>query len=332
MVRNEAPYMNIISQKPPIVKWTEHKIQNQFVANRMLAAGFAKRGRLMLDCGTILSQKVCPDCGKSFISSANLCRDRMCPTCSWRLSLKRFAEMCAVCQTCQDIECYKAGFLTLTVRNCKPKDLKETLRSMSAAWNRMLSAAKKHKDSFAIYGWARSVEITYNEQTYTFHPHYHIIVLLDPTAEEGKCREFFYKKWSKAWGADYDPIIDYREIEAEKTDIDQPDFTKAILETYKYAIKSEDLIDMPTSIFRTLVLAISGARLVAFGGIIKEARRMLNYTESDDPEDVDEDVDRERCDCGAPLQAALLRWSFEESAYKKMATHLQESPIGAYLQ
>ena len=55
--------MNIIPQTPPIVKWTEHKIRNQFVANRMIAAGFTKRGRIMLDCGTMLQMKSCPDCG-----------------------------------------------------------------------------------------------------------------------------------------------------------------------------------------------------------------------------------------------------------------------------
>lgn len=316
--------MTIIPEKPPIVKWTEKKILNQYVANRMISAGFAKRGRLMLECGTILSQKICPDCGKSFISSANLCRDRMCPTCSWRLSLKRFAEMCAVCQTCQDLTAYKAGFLTLTVRNCRAKDLKQTLKDMSAAWNRMLSTIKKQ---ISVFGWARSVEITYNELTYTFHPHYHIIILLDPSADEGRCREYFHKKWSQAWKEDYDPITDYREISADKTDIDQPDFTAAILETYKYAVKSDDIANMPTSIFRMLVLAISGARLVAFGGIIRDARRFLAFKEDEDPDE----PTREICDCGAPLQAALLRWSFEESMYKKMTTHFEGSAIASYM-
>lgn len=316
--------MNSISQIPPLVKWTEKKIKNQYVANRMISAGFTKRGRLMLECGTILSQRICPDCGKSFISSANLCRDRMCPTCSWRLSLKRFAEMCAVCQTCQDLTSYKAGFLTLTVKNCRAKDLKQTLKDMSAAWNRMLATVKKQ---IAIFGWARSVEITYNEQTFTFHPHYHIIILLDPAADEGRCRAYFHKKWSQAWKEDYDPVTDYREISADKTDIDQPDFTAAILETYKYAVKSDDIANMPTSIFRQLVLAINGARLVAFGGIIKETRRLLSFTEDDD---LDE-PGREICDCGAPLQAALLRWSFEEGMYKKMTTHFEGSAIAAYL-
>lgn len=316
--------MNIISEIPPIVKWTEKKILNQYVANRMISAGFTKRGRLMLECGTILSQRICPDCGKSFISSANLCRDRMCPTCSWRLSLKRFAEMCAVCQTCQDITSYKAGFLTLTVKNCRAKDLKQTLKDMATAWNRMLATVKKQ---IAVFGWARSVEITYNEQTYTFHPHYHIIILLDPAADEGRCRAYFHKKWSQAWKEDYDPITDYREISADKTDIDQPDFTAAILETYKYAVKSDDIANMPTSIFRQLVLAISGARLVAFGGIIKDTRRLLAFKED---EDLDEPA-REICDCGAPLQAALLRWSFEDGMYKKMTTHFEGSAIAAYM-
>lgn len=315
--------MNIIPQTPPIVKWTEHKIRNQFVANRMIAAGFTKRGRTMLDCGTMLQMKTCPDCGKSFVSSANLCRDRMCPTCSWRLSLKRFAEMCWVCQTIQDLDHFKAGFLTLTVKNCAPKDLKYNLKRMSTAWNRMLATVKKQ---ITIIGWARSTEITYNEQTYQFHPHYHVIILLDPSADEGCTRRYFHEKWSQAWDANYDPITDYREISADKTDIDQPDFTAAILETYKYAIKSDELVNMPTSIFRQLVLAIGGMRLVAFGGIIKDTRKMLGYQE-----DLEDEKPREICDCGAPLQAALLRWSFERSQYVPIVDRLADSPIAPYL-
>lgn len=317
--------MNIIAEKPPLVKWSEKKIRNQMVANRMISAGFVKRGRAMLECGTILQQKTCPDCGKSFISSANLCRDRMCPTCQWRLSLQRFAEMCNTLAYIGDLEQYEAGFLTLTVRNCEPKKLKETLSVMSKAWHRMLCTVRKQLN---IIGWARSVEITYNAEANTFHPHYHVILLLEAGQSEDHRKTYFTYQWGTALGVQYVPQVDYRWIRSDCCALDNQVFTHAILETYKYAVKSDDIAEMPLVTFRHLVNGIGGARLVSYGGIIKDARRALDYKETDKPE---EPIKGDICDCGASLQATLLRWSFEEGMYKKMVTQLENSPIYQYL-
>lgn len=71
------------------------------------------------------------------IASANFCRNRFCPTCQWRRSVKLFR---------QNYECFnwiKARypgcrfiFLTLTVRNVPIDSLAPRLADMSAAWNR----------------------------------------------------------------------------------------------------------------------------------------------------------------------------------------------------
>lgn len=307
--------MDIISENAPLVKWSEKKRVSLRVAAKMIDAGFRARGFRMQNCGDFVNFKICPDCGKSYISSTNLCRDRLCPTCSWRLSLKKFAEMCTTLATIKDLKSYGAGFLTLTIKNCTAGGLNATLKKMAADWNRMLQQ-KACKELFL--GWARSVEITYNPKRKTFHPHFHIIVLYEEVFSVGEMHEITRKAWNKAARLDYEAITDFRAIEGKDTDIDNDGFYSAICETFKYAVKSDELEDMDISTFRMFVNAIQGVRFVSYGGIIKEARKQLGYKETDDDENEIE-LAADTCGaCGAELVKAVLQWSLTDGQYKKI--------------
>lgn len=317
------PPMDIIYQMPEFVnpgdknfqKWTEKKVRNIIISDKMLDAGFKKRGVLMRECGTFLNFKVCPDCGKSFISSANLCRDRLCPTCAWRLSLKRFAEMCQVMNTISEANLDCAGFLTLTVKNCKPENLKYTIQKMNEDWNRML-AGRKMKS--LLLGWAKSLEVTYNKENNTFHPHFHIIVLFNDFLGEGETNKFFRNAWNKACRLPYEPITDFRTIESKTESIatDNDKIFNAILETFKYSVKDSEMEDMPLQTFRDFVLAIQGVRFVSFGGIIRKARQGLGLKDTESDEDNEIELSRDICTCGAELIKIICQWSFTDKQYK----------------
>lgn len=297
-------------------KWTEKKRKNLVIADKMQDAGFFKRGLRMRDCGTFLNYKICPDCGKSFISSANLCRDKLCPTCAWRLSLKRFAEMCSTMSYLDEMDLGCAGFLTLTVKNCKPENLRYTVKKMNEDWNRML-ASRKMKD--VMSGWAKSLEITYNQETNTFHPHFHVIVLFEDFLGEGETQRLFRNAWSKACRLPYEPITDFRTIDRSKESLgsDNDKIFGAILETFKYSVKDKDIEDMPLQTFRDFVVGIQGLRFVSFGGIIKKARQNLGLKEDDNDEN-DIEINRDKCTCGADLLKVICQWSFTEKQYNKI--------------
>lgn len=304
-------------QEENFLKWTEKKLANIVVADKMADAGFTKRGFRMRECGTYLTYKYCPDCGKSFISSSNLCRDKLCPTCSWRLSLKRFAEMCCTINALGDYNLSCAGFLTLTVKNCKPENLKYTIKKMNEDWNRMLAGRKMR---VLIIGWARSLEITYNKETNTFHPHFHVIVLFEDLISEGELNKMFRKAWARACRLPYEPITDFRLIDRCKESIatDNDKIFKAILETFKYSVKDSELSDMPIPVFRQFVLAIQGMRFVSFGGIIKQARKELGLKENDQEDENDIELAKDKCTCGAELLKVVCEWSFTERQYKQL--------------
>lgn len=307
--------MSIITNNDPVVKWKEKKRKNMIIARRMCDAGFEDRGKRMMFCGTFLTMSKCPECGRSSVSSANLCRDRLCPTCGWRLSLKKFSEMCATLQTMTDINDYQAGFLTLTVKNCRPENLRYTIEKFSEDWNRFL-AQRTIKP--IMWGWARSLEITYNARTREFHPHYHIIVLTKNEYDQKTLQTLFKSRWQTAARLPYEPITDYREIggkNGKAANIDMEDFVKAILETYKYAVKSDEVEQMPLDIFRQFVSAISGIRFCSYGGAIKRARKNLGFQDKEEPE---QEAAKIRCNCGAEMVQEVLQWSFTEGEYKTL--------------
>jgi plasmid rolling circle replication initiator protein Rep len=314
--------MFIISHNEAFVKWSEKKTANVAVAHKMIEAGFRKRGYLMLDCGKFIETKYCPDCGKSFISSAMLCRDRLCPTCQWRLSIRRFAEMCNTLALIEDFDESTCAFWTVTVRNCRLSELKATISLMNQAWHRVLQRKtfKKH-----VSGWARSLEVTYNASRNDFHPHFHVIVMTDGALTEGEFYTALRREWKESLRISYEPVTEFHYFRADESRLDNDPFIKAILETYKYTMKSKDVLEMPISAFRAYVNGITGVRVASYGGKIKEARRALNYNDDDN----EEEISRIQCDCGAELRVALLQWSFESGQYNlvKEAVRVQSPEV-----
>lgn len=322
--------MNILTQNQQkvntsgLTKWSEKKLRNEKMAKKLYAIGLKERANRMKLCGTLLDMRLCPDCGASFVRSANLCRDRLCPTCEWRLSLQRYADMCnSIGYIIDNAPPFDAKFLTLTIRNCEAGELRQTIQKMSAAWHRMMMRKTIKK---SVIGWARSLEITYNKQRGTFHPHFHIIMLHETGGDEGEQRAMWNTAWRQSLGVDYAVITDFRTIRSDEGEGVNPDseaMQKAILETYKYSVKSDEMDGMTLPTFRTFVTAIAGIRFCAFGGVIKDARKMLGCKDEID-QDAAEAVP-ECKDCGSKdLHAAMARWSFTEHQYKVMNWNLKE--------
>lgn len=351
--------MESITQKKPAVKgarekWTEKKKANLTIAKKFLqlaaitteraerlreadngraalmerakADEYRKRGYRMKECARFITVKTCPDCGRSVASSAALCRDRVCPTCAWRLSAKRAAEMLQTLALITDLGEYTAAFLTLTVKNCEADQLGATLDMMSEAWHRM---ASKRQFRELVKGTARSVEITYNSETKQLHPHFHIILLLDcEQSEMGEMNRFFNSEWARAARLVYQPITDLRMIRNETIlsggsgESEAERYKTAILETFKYTIKDDSLADMPLGIFRYYVDGVAGKRLINYTGVIKTARKKLGYKENEEEEGTEESG--MKCpDCGHEMLEAVFEWSYSTKTYQRFLQNVR---------
>lgn len=285
-------------------KWTEHKKQSKRVAEKMKNIGKKERAERMANCADFIEYEHCPECDTYHIKKTYLCRDRFCPVCTWRLSLKRYSNMRAITDTLQaGYPELKYSLITLTVKNCKASELSSHLKKMANAWN---NAIRRRPIKKALAGWAKSIEITYNEKERTVHPHFHVIFAWhNPASEE------VIKAWIEAAtkeGLKANAKAQNAQNLHQKENKEQT-MAGAICETFKYTIKSKDLDDMPLSEFRALVDSMSGKRLISFGGIIKELAADLKI-EMETADDTDETI--EVCHkCGnSSLEKIIYKWSF----------------------
>lgn len=294
-------------------KWRDKKVRSLIAAEKLISAGYKTRGERVKNCSDIITYRVCKDCGQYHIARANLCRDRFCPVCSWRLSLQRFAAMSRVMSSLQmAYPEYKYSLVTLTVKNCNVGKLSETLLNMSAAWNLVIN---QRKIKPALAGWARSVEITYNKDTNEVHPHYHIIIMTPPEEiTDLKIIEEWLRITAKKGIKTDIKAQNTNEIQSKNGE----NLIKSILETVKYSLKSDQMAEVPTAQFRQLVSEISSKRLFSSGGLIKDYMKNCGVSSKEMESATDENEITINCrDCGTEMIETLYKWSFGEKRYIK---------------
>lgn len=295
-------------------KTAEMKKKSIKISEKMRSVNF-KRAERMAHCADTIHFYKCPKCGKYEITTMERCRDKMCPLCNWILARQRLINMVEVLNKIEESGKYNFFFLTLTIRNVKPTEINEALKSMAKAWDKMM---KRRAVRTNLKGWARSTEITYNNITHTVHPHYHVILIYEKGTSNILDGSFFKPAWKETLQITYDPIIDFRPIKAKNGDEEeQAKIYGAVLETFKYCTKSNDLIDMPLSEFQALVNGINNKRMVSFGGLIKQIRRELNIKDEEAEEGTEELKQTKPCSCGADMLLYTAEWATASSGYKE---------------
>lgn len=297
--------MSIITSKNPLSKWETHKKMAEEMARKIAKMRTVAPGRAarMLTCGDTLSAYRCAECGHMHIAAVQRCRDRLCPLCSWRLSIQRYHEMLEALELLKpkmEDEHIKVCMLTLTVRNVKVKDLKECLCSMSGAWKRLYQS----KAFRPVWGWARCTEITYNSMQRTCHPHMHILLLWnEKKINIAHTMATLKAGWQAAARLDYTPIIDLREAYSKDGD---DELIAAAGEAFAYSIKPATTGTMPLKQLEEFAAAISGFRFISYGGAIKQARQELGF--KDEAEEAERHAETV-CTCGNDMEHMVLAWS-----------------------
>lgn len=241
--------------------------------------GLDGRSVRLADCGTFLVFHLTED-GKKKLHRANFCRDRLCPMCNWRRSMKIFAQNSQIMDVLQH-QGYQFIFLTLTVRNCSGEDLPRTVDALFDGFYK-LHKKFRSKRFRSISGSFRSLEVTRNLDTGTYHPHLHVILAVRP--------DYFHKgyistaEWSKIWRSccdlSYDPIVDVRKIKADARGI-----AGAVAEVSKYAAKDKDYLTGTFEEMKSSVVAflesLSGRRLVGRTGCFKQVAQQLKLDDAE---------------------------------------------------
>lgn len=260
-------------------KWAQKKQKAAEMARKMIKIGYQKRGERMKMCANFITGKVCNECGHLIVNT-RLCRDRLCPICTWRLSMRRFAAMYTIVDGLQTAYPErKWWFVTLTVKNCPAEELGSTITEMLRTWN-CITSHRQFREHFD--GYARSLEITYNPRTKTIHPHIHVLVM---AATDNADPGFIVRRWLASGKCKMTYLAqDVREVQADDGEIP----LDALLETYKYSVKDKDTLEMPLSVLKEVADALKSRRLVSFGGKIKEYAKLCQIDSLDDAGENDE--------------------------------------------
>lgn len=248
------------------------------------------KGKLMLSCGFSL------EFTNGRLYNANFCRQRLCPMCQRRKSLKTYSDFMKLLHYLND---YAFLHLTLTIPNCPLNELAENISFMNKCSSKLFSLAEFKK---AFRGVVRCLEVTYNSSTISFHPHFHCLIAVKKSYF--KSRDYIKHEkiqllWSALWKLRNESFKSHKwdsnelgKIALNASEILQVHIVKAdtgaIPEIAKYAVKPLDFECSEkerASVLEFLHAALNGKRLIYLSGCFKEANKLLKLKLEEDTEE-----------------------------------------------
>ena len=218
------------------------------------------------DCATQVG--VTSENGIAKIVKANFCRERLCNICAWRRQAKFIAQAKQLLNILG--KDYQFIFVTLTIKNCGLNDLEQTVDQLLYGWNKL---NKQRKISRSWIGSIRSLELSYNHITNTFHPHIHTLIAVRKNYfnyENYISLNELIDRWQIALGIDYKPNVDIKKTYGN-------DETDGAIETIKYSLKPSKYREALEG-FHTV---LSGRRLISFSGVFFRLRKELKLADYD---------------------------------------------------
>lgn len=260
-------------------------------------------------CGDVLRFIQLPD-NSLKLYQAYFCKNKLCPMCNWRRSLKYCGQVGAIVD--EAVIRHPKGrflFLTLTVKNVEGEDLGETMKALTEGFKRLFKYKKVKKN---MLGYVRSIEVTYNEERDDYHPHIHVMFFVKSSYFTGNGENYisqaeWTKLWQKAMKLDYVPGVHIKSVKDTGKGI-----RGAILETAKYPMKPMDISLDKAEVVEDLYQGTYKKRQIGFGGIFKEIRQELAQDDLENGDLVQVDQDKVEMTIGQKMVAC---WSASQADY-----------------
>ncbi len=289
------------------------------------------------DCGNWLEFSSCPEGHEKKLKNANFCRDRLCPMCQWRKSLKLAHQIKEICHYAvienDDIDFL---FLTLSAKNVDYNNLDDEITKYMKSFRKLI---RRKEVKNILEGYFKSLEITYNKnpngnnKDLKYHPHLHILLVVNSNyfGRNYITQERWTELWKKSMKLDYKPIVDIRKVKKVKNrnnEVNEFKIWKTAAELGKYSVKAteylqEDIEESKEVVF-TLANALKYRRLTSYGGILKDLYKKLQMQDVDDENsdlvNVEEKEELKECKCSvcnSDLVDELYKWNFGFNNYVK---------------
>ena len=236
---------------------------------------YARKYERLEQCSTYLEFRREKSSGKYKLINTNLCRVRLCPLCAYKRSLSVYHNTAAIINYINtNYSRSKYLFLTLTIKNVSGSQLSNAIDDLTRAWQNM---SKQKRIKNIVLGTVRSVEITYNKRSNTFHPHLHVLIHTTSDLYAGRnyiSQAEFTDRWRSAAGLDYQPVVDIRRV--------QHNNGREIAEIAKYSVKPLEWDKCAESVIITLDEVLHKRHLLSLSGTMREAKRELKIADLED--------------------------------------------------
>lgn len=204
---------------------------------------------------------------KSKIIKTIKCKDKFCSICQKIKSTKDKIAIQTIYNFVKDTTNYSYLFLTLTAPNVKGENLKKELEDYAKSFERLFKLKRVKKIN---KGYIAKLEITYNAETNTYHPHYHVLIAVPKNYFEETEYYITHNDWLLMWRkAKRDESITQVNIKKVKNK-NENGINSEVLELSKYISKDCDyLLSLDT--FEVFYNQTYRKRFFKYGGIFKDA-------------------------------------------------------------
>ena len=267
-----------------------------------------KSAQKLQGCGNFLLFKNFYTIDQTKLAKFHVCGQHLlCPFCAGiraSKSIQKYSER--IDEVLKKNRKLKVALLTLTVKNGsdlgeRANHLLTSFRTLIKRRQDYLKKGRGFNEFCKIDGAMYSYENTYNEKTGEWHPHVHMLVLLNDWIDQ----EALGETWHEITGDSY--IVDVRKVKKSK----ELGYAKAAAEVCKYALKFSDLtVEKTWEAFKTL----KGKNLSGSFGSLRGVKIPKNLAD-DMPEDQD-----------LPYLEMLYKFVFGKHSYYDLVMTRQVEP------
>ena len=258
---------------------------------------YKKKSEEIENCGSLLTEYFDKNEKPPVIKyTAYFCHNRFCPLCLYKTSKLTFKLILDIVNNPKAKDC-SFLFMTLTIKNCKESELPETITKLLKSYNKLITN-KAQQFAKRFLGTFKVLESTYNKKNKTYHPHLHILVMIDKSYFKDTKKYLTKTKlieiWQKALQVDYKPSVDIRATYNAES--------KTVAEVSKYTVKSSEIVN--ADILKTYDKAFYKRRLKSFTGLFREIKN-----------DVIEQWKTEKTDC-VDYETIMSNENFVKNLYR----------------
>lgn len=154
-----------------------------------LPTNWERRTQNLANCATFLQFKKETNLptkqitdGKYKLYRGNFCKERFCPICAHNKSLRNFHVISEVTKRLrekliEEKKILRLIFVTLTIQNCSGEDLHACIKLLNRAVKNL--RRRRQFQNLDRYGGFKKLEVTFNEETWTFNAHLHLLIYTD---------------------------------------------------------------------------------------------------------------------------------------------------------